>query len=129
MKKDILNNWKLEHFVTYLYLAVGFADGELIDIELEMAKDKLSKFLLTNEIATNVQPAEIVDAVLVEIQHHSKSTKNDVVHFFVKEFILTDSIKMELLGDLTDIIAADYFIHSEEYNTLAFIRSEFYKAA
>lgn len=122
-------NWKLEHFVCYLYLTIGYADNVLLASELEMAKQKLQKFFEQYFNRFFVDIDTVLNEVLLEIEHHSTLEKQETIKHFTTHFMLSDESKMDIISDLTDIVTVDDVVDLEEHKTLAFIRAELSKSA
>jgi uncharacterized protein with gpF-like domain len=125
---NIINNWSMEHFICYLYLTIGYADSVLLRSEIEMAKQKLSKFFLLF-FGISLNSEKIVDDVLNEIQHHTNAEKQAFIKEFVARYRLQDDMKMEIISDLTDIVGVDDVVDLEEHKALSYIRGELYKTA
>ena len=115
-----LKKWDLEHFLSYLYLTIGYADGVLLNEEVEAAKKKLRGFLLQMKPKQVVNADKVVAEVLVEIQKHSSA---EIIKTLSKKFEFDTEDKLEIISDLTDIVTVDDVVDLEEHKTLAYIRS------
>ncbi|MFN0050521.1 MAG: hypothetical protein ACKVOU_15480 [Cytophagales bacterium] len=110
----------------YLYMVVSFADSVLTDSETEMAKEKLGNFL-KNKYPDKIHlPSPIINEIISEIQHHTNAEKYDLVRQLTSRFNLGQDLKMDIVGDLADIVAADDVVDLEEHKVLAYIRGVFY---
>lgn len=118
-----LKKWDLEHFLSYLYLTIGYADGVLLNEEVEAAKKKLRGFLLQMKPKQVVNADKVVAEVLVEIQKHSSAEKMEIIKSLSKKFEFDTEDKLEIISDLTDIVTVDDVVDLEEHKTLAYIRS------
>lgn len=121
-----ITNWKLEHFVGYLYMTISFADSILLQTEVDMAKEKLGNFL-KNKYPDKIHlPSPIIEDIITEIQQHSVAEKYELIKEMAIRFELDEELKMDIIGDLTDIVTVDDVVDLEEHKALAYIRGVFH---
>lgn len=124
----IINKWKIEHYVGYLYLAVSFADSKLLKEEEEMCYSKLEKFMKKHypDAMLALSPSPILDEIIYEIKHHSIPEMNETIKKLNKLFLLSDDTKEDIISDLADIESADEDIDIEEHKMISFVRGLFF---
>lgn len=124
----IITNWKIEHYVGYLYLAVSFADSKLLKEEVDMCYSKLEKFLVKyypNAVQAP-NPSPIIDEIIYEIKHHSINEMHEVIKNMNQTFTLDDDFKIDIVSDLSDIESADDEVDVEEHKMISFVRGLFF---
>jgi uncharacterized tellurite resistance protein B-like protein len=123
MKHDkVIQNWKEEHFIAYLYLAVASADSVTTDEEIAMAHRKAKKIFDEYYKEGHLDHDIVVDEVVSEIKSHSDQEKTDLIIAMNKKIKLTEDERMDIISDLTDIIEIDESVAGSEHNMLQFIR-------
>jgi uncharacterized tellurite resistance protein B-like protein len=118
-----INAWELEHFLSYMYLTIGYADGVLLDEEVEVSKKKLRNFLQQLKPSQYVNADKVLGEVLSEIKMHSNAEKMETIRDLSSKFEFSPDLKTEIVSDLTDIVCVDDVVDAEEHKTLAYIRS------
>lgn len=70
-----------------------------------------------------VNADKIVQEVLQEMTKHSGMEKMEVIRMLARKFEFSDDHKIDIISDLTDIVAIDDVVDTEEHKALAYIRS------
>ncbi|TAF78174.1 MAG: hypothetical protein EAZ53_00195 [Bacteroidetes bacterium] len=124
----IINKWKIEHYVGYLYLAVSFADSKLLKEEVDMCYSKLEKFLnrYYPDSIQSPSPSPILDEIIYEIKHHSIPEMNETIKNLNQIFVLSEETKEDIVSDLSDIESADDEVDIEEHKMISYVRGLFF---
>jgi len=122
VNSEITNNWKVEHYIAYLYLAVADSDNETTEEEISMASRKIKKLLDEYYKDAHMNHSIVMNDVLGEIMNHTDAEKTDMINTFNKKFKLDDFLQTDLVSDLTDIIESDDNVSTSEHYMLSFIR-------
>jgi uncharacterized tellurite resistance protein B-like protein len=122
INQNVINDWKVEHYIAYLYLAIADSDNDTTDEEIAMASRKMKKLLDEYYKDTHLNHSLVLENVLGEIKAHSDAEKTDMINTFNKKFKLDDFLKTDLVSDLTDIIESDDNVSTSEHYMLSFVR-------
>ena len=112
-----LNDWKLEHFVTYLYVCIAKADYNLVDEEIVEIYKKLKRFHEDEEINK-----KLLQEVLREYAFHSDSEIIQFIKTNCPKYCETEEEKKKLIKDLEDIMEADGIVKDVEMVMYRYIK-------
>ena len=122
LDQNIINNWQVEHFIAYLYLAIADADNETTDDEVAMATRKTKRLFKDYHSESTIDHEALIGEVMQEIKNHKEVERTDLINEWNKKFHLTEDEKTDIISDLTDIIASDDHVQASEHYMLSFIR-------
>ncbi|TAF77790.1 MAG: hypothetical protein EAZ53_01540 [Bacteroidetes bacterium] len=127
MVNSVVNSWKEEHFVAYLYLVVADSDAETTPEELAMALRK-SKKIIAEYVSGAVSGYEATfEAVKDELTHHEDGERKATIDMLAKKIKLDSDLKTDVVSDLNDIISSDDTVQDSEHSTVNYIRLVFTK--
>jgi uncharacterized tellurite resistance protein B-like protein len=121
VNQNVVNSWKVEHYIAYLYLSIADADNETTEEEIAMATRKMKK-ILDEYYKDHMNHAIVMNEVLGEVMNHTDAEKTDMINSLNKKFKLDEFLKTDLVSDLTDIIESDDTVSTSEHYMLSFIR-------
>lgn len=127
MINSIVNSWKEEHFVAYLYLVVADSDAEITADELEMAFRKSKKIIEEYVSSAFASYEATFEAVKDELTHHEDSERKTTIDMLAKKIKLDADLKTDVVSDLNDIISSDDTVQDSEHSTVNYIRLVFTK--
>lgn len=113
---------KIEEYICYLYLAIADADMNIVAKEIAAVEAGLKKL----KERYYPQSAEALDTLIPTMKHYiqtqSEQEKRDIIERLSKRFPLDFDIKIDIIGDMHELIHADEFVAMSEYNMLNYIR-------
>ncbi|MDX2196900.1 MAG: hypothetical protein NW207_10815 [Cytophagales bacterium] len=120
---SVINNWKVEHYIAYLYLSIADSDNETTDEELALVTKKLKKLFDEYYQGAHLNHVVVMQEVLAEIKNHTDQEKTEIINNLNKKFPLEEFQKMDIISDLTDVIESDDSVSSSEHYMLSFLRA------
>lgn len=123
--EDIVKKWKIEHYIGYLYLAVSFADSNLLKEEVEMCHMKLESFLEKYYPEMAQSPSPVIDEIIYEITNHTIDEMNTTIKSLYQRFYIDELLKNEIISDLSDIESVDDDLSIEEHKMIQNVKELF----
>ncbi len=115
--EEITQDWKKEHFISYIFLCIAAADYDVAEEEVTVLKDRIAE-VVGEEV--NIQSA--INEVREDVDYHDDDEKTEVIAHYNKVFAPSLEEKELIYNILEDIIKADGVVEGIEMVILRFIK-------
>ncbi len=118
--QELIQNWKLEHALSYVFLSIANSDCDIDAEELLEIKNILYYYTKSDEITS-----EYLKLVLPVIQNHDVDTKKEMLSVLKDSFFTDKKALAEVLDNIEEIIIADLIVKESEMELYHFVKKLF----
>lgn len=117
----LMNTWRVEDFITYLYHIAADADMTTDDVEIASIKIKIAGILKTYFTGIEYDYNESI-SIIKNTPNVNIFNVKDVVTKLSQKFHFSSELKTDIISDLNDVVRSDEKVTSGEHEAVNYIR-------